>query len=376
MAGPDLTNDRAFAEKVRQKLSTIPMLRDVQYGQALDYPAINVDLNRDLGGVLGVTSDSVSRALAPITSSSRFTQPIYWAAANTGISYQVQVEVPQQQVKSVEDVRNVPVQTSRGTSVLLRNVANVKSDTVSGEYDRYNGQRLVSVTANIEGASLGDAAAKVSVALKELGSPPPKVTVMVRGQVAPLEELLSSLRSGLLIAAFVIFLVLVANFQSVPLALATISAAPAVIAGVALTLWVTGTTLNMKSYMGAITALGVAVANAILLITFAERSRFGGRSAAEAAHDGAVSRLRPILMTSTAMVSGMLPLALGLGASGQETAPLGRAVMGGLVFATATTLLVLPSIFSLIRARADRQSPSLDPDDPHATSGATLQGSA
>ena len=375
VAGPDLTNDRAFAEKVRQKLSAIQILRDVQFGQALDYPAVGVDLNRDLGGVLGITSDSISRALAPITSSSRFTQPIYWAAANTGISYQVQVEVPQQQVKSIEDVRNVPVETSKGTSVLLRNVASVKSDTVSGEYDRYNGQRLVSVTANIEGASVGDAAARVNAALKELGNPPPRVTVMVRGQVAPLEELLSSLRSGLLIAAFVIFLVLVANFQSVPLALATISTAPAVIAGVAVTLWVTGTTLNMESYMGAITALGVAVANAILLVTFAERSRLAGRSSAEAAHDGAVSRLRPILMTSIAMVAGMLPLALGLGASGQETAPLGRAVIGGLAFATATTLLVLPSIFSLIRARAGRQSPSLDPDDLHAASEATLQGS-
>lgn len=373
VAGPDLTNDRAFAEKVRQKLSAISVLRDVQFGQALDYPAVSVDLNRDLGGVLGVTSENVSRALAPVTSSSRFTQPVYWAAANTGISYQVEVEVPQQQVKSVEDVRNVPVETSKGTSVLLRNVADVKSDTVAGEYDRYNGQRLVSVTANIEGSSLGDAAAKVNAAIKDLGSPPPKVTVMIRGQVAPLEELLSSLRSGLLIAAFVIFLVLVANFQSVPLALATISTAPAVIAGVAVTLWITGTTLNMESYMGAITALGVAIANAILLITFAERSRLGGRSSAEAAHDGAITRLRPILMTSIAMVAGMLPLALGLGASGQETAPLGRAVIGGLVFATATTLLVLPSIFALIRARTDRLSPSLDPDDHHLTGGATSQ---
>jgi multidrug efflux pump subunit AcrB len=154
------------------------------------------------------------------------------------------------------------------------------------------------------------------------------------------------------------------------LALITISTAPAVVAGVALTLWLSSTTLNLESFMGAITATGVAIANAILLVTFAERSRLTGNSAMAAASDGALSRLRPILMTSLAMIAGMVPLAVGMGEGGEQSAPLGRAVIGGLFFATVATLLVLPSIFSLVRERAHRRSPSLDPDDPlHAHAG-------
>jgi multidrug efflux pump subunit AcrB len=168
-----------------------------------------------------------------------------------------------------------------------------------------------------------------------------------------------------------IFLLLVANFQSFQLALITISAIPATVAGAFLALLLTGSTLNLESFMGAIMAVGVAVANAILLVAFAERSRMAGQSAAEGALQGAVSRLRPILMTSLAMIAGMLPMAIGFGEGGGQTAPLGRAVIGGLAAATLTTLLVLPSVFALVRAKASRRSPSLDPDDP-ARAVATL----
>jgi len=176
--------------------------------------------------------------------------------------------------------------------------------------------------------------------------------------------MLDGLRRGLLMAVAVIFLLLAANFQSWRLPLLVVSTAPAVLAGVLLMLWWTGTTLNIQSFMGAIMAVGVAVANAILLVTFAERSRMAGAGAAEAAVEGARSRLRPILMTSTAMIAGMAPMALGLGEGGAQTAPLGRAVVGGLAAATVATLLVLPSLFALVQARAPRRSASLDPDDP------------
>jgi len=162
----------------------------------------------------------------------------------------------------------------------------------------------------------------------------------------------------------VIFLLLVANFQSVTLALVTISTVPAAVVGATIALWLWGSTLNLQSFMGTIMAVGVAVANAILLVTFAERSRVAGNTSRDAAMDGAVSRLRPILMTSLAMIAGMLPMAIGLGESGGQTAPLGRAVIGGLAAATLTTLLVLPGVFALARTKADRHSPSLDPDDP------------
>jgi multidrug efflux pump subunit AcrB len=168
----------------------------------------------------------------------------------------------------------------------------------------------------------------------------------------------------LLLAVVVIFLLLMANFESVKLALAVVSTVPAVIAGVALSLWLTQTTLNLQSFMGAIMSVGVAVANAILLVTFAERSRMDGATPADSAVDGAQSRLRPILMTSLAMIAGMIPMALGLGEGGEQTAPLGRAVVGGLAGATIATLVVLPSVFAILQGRAGVRSVSLDPDDP------------
>jgi multidrug efflux pump subunit AcrB len=186
-----------------------------------------------------------------------------------------------------------------------------------------------------------------------------------------MQQMLDGLRTGLLLAVVVIFLLLAANFQSVKLSFIVVSTVPAVIAGVVLMLWLTGTTLNIQSFMGAIMAIGVAVANAILLVTFAERSRIGGAAADAAAVDGAQSRLRPILMTSLAMMAGMMPMALGLGEGGQQTAPLGRAVVGGLAVATLATVLVLPSVFAIIQGRAHRRSASLDPDDPGSGSFAT-----
>jgi multidrug efflux pump subunit AcrB len=220
------------------------------------------------------------------------------------------------------------------------------------------------VTANIAGADLGSVAAQVEKALKELGSPPRGVEESLRGQVVPMRQMFNGLQTGLLLAVAAIFLLLAANFQSVKLSLIVVSTVPAVISGVIFTLWLTGTTLNIQSFMGAIMAIGVAVANAILLVTFAERDRMSGAAADLAAVEGAQSRLRPILMTSLAMIAGMLPLSLGLGESGKQTAPLGRAVVGGLAVATLATLLILPSVFALVQGRTSRRSPSLDPNDP------------
>jgi multidrug efflux pump subunit AcrB len=361
--GTNLNTDRDFADKVRAKLQTIPVLRDVQFGQPLSYPSINVDVDRERAGLLGVSERDVTQSLTPATSSSRFTQALYWPAPATGVTYQIQVEFPQIPISSLQDIGNVRI-NGGDKSVLLRNIASVKEGTAVGEYDRYNGQRMVSVTANIEGADLGTVAGLVQNAVAELGPPPRGVSVDVRGQVQPLKDLLAALRAGLLVAVAVIFLVLIANFESVPLALVTIATVPAVIAGVSVTLWFWGTTLNLESYMGTIMAVGVAIANAILLVSFAERDRRTGMTARDAAREGAVSRLRPILMTTCAMIAGMLPMALGLGQGGEQTAPLGQAVIGGLGFGTLATLLVLPAIFALVRARASRRSSSLDPDDP------------
>jgi multidrug efflux pump subunit AcrB len=266
-------------------------------------------------------------------------------------------------MNSVEEAQNLPVVYRSGEAVLLRNVAKVTESTTMGQYQRYNMQRMINVTANLSGADLGTVAQEVAGALREMGDPPPRVSVAVRGQVVPLQQMLDGLRTGLLVAVVVIFLLLAANFQSLKLSLIVVSTTPAVIAGVALVLWVSHTTLNIQSFMGAIMAVGVAVANAILLVTFAERSRMAGAAAGAAAVDGAQSRLRPLLMTSLAMIAGMLPMALGLGEAGEQTAPLGRAVVGGLAVATLATLLVLPSVFAIVQARTHRRTASLDPDD-------------
>lgn len=304
-----------------------------------------------------------SRSLVAATSSSRFVVPNYWADPNSGVAYQLQVQIPQNRMNTLEEVKNLPIAYRDGKAVLLRNVASVTNSTAVEQYERYNMQRMVTVTANTSGADLGSVTKQVTRAIKELGDPPARVNVAVRGQVVPMQQMVNGLQIGLLLAVVVIFLLLAANFQSLKLSLIVVSTTPAVIAGVALILWLTGTTLNIQSFMGAIMAVGVAVANAILLVTFAERSRIEGMESAAAAVEGARSRLRPILMTSLAMIAGMLPMALGLGEGSEQTAPLGRAVVGGLVVATFATLFILPSVFAIVQRRVTTRSASVSPYD-------------
>ncbi len=368
VSGPNLAVSREFAEKLKARLAAIPSLRDVQFGQSLDYPTVDVNVDRERAGLMGVKIAEVSRSLVTATSSSRFVVPNYWADPNSGVAYQIQVQIPQTRMNSLEEAKNIPVAFHDGSAVLLRNIARVTPGTTVGQYERYNMQRIITVTANIAGADLDQVARQVTQAIKDVGAPPPKVSVAVRGQIVPLAQMLDGLQTGLLMAVVVIFLLLAANFQSVKLSLIVVSTVPAVIAGVVLMLWLTRTTLNIQSFMGAIMAVGVAVANAILLATFAERSRLGGMDAGAAAVEGAQSRLRPILMTSLTMIAGMLPMALGLGEGGEQTAPLGLAVVGGLAMATLATLGVLPAVFTIIQGRSGRHSASLDPDDPQSAS--------
>jgi multidrug efflux pump subunit AcrB len=363
VSSPSLPLTRETAEKLLGRLAAIPSLRDLQLGPSLDYPSIDVHLDREKAGILGVKTVDVSRALTAATSSSRFTAPVFWADPTSGVAYQVQVEVPETQMTSVDDLRNVPMTGREGQPVLLENVAAVTQGTMVGEYDRYNMQRTLTVSANVSGEDLGRLEAHLKDAVGGLGPVPPRVTVAVRGQIAALEQVLGGLRTGLALAIVVVFLLLAANFQSVRLSLAVVSTAPAVIAGVALALWLTGTTLNVQSFMGAIMAIGVATANAILLVTFAERARQAGSPAAEAGLQGARDRIRPILMTSAAMMAGMVPMAVGLGEGGEQTAPLARAVIGGLAAATVATLTVLPAVFAVLQSRQPVGSGSLEPDE-------------
>jgi multidrug efflux pump subunit AcrB len=364
ITGPDFAATRAFATKMQDELGRIPALRDLQYGQALDYPAIQVDVNRQLAGQLGVTVDQIGRSFAASTASSRFVAPNYWADPRTGIAFQVQVQVPQPRVTSLDDLRVVPVSGDRGAHALLGDVATINNSTIVGEYDRINGQRMVTLTANVAGQDLGRTVGQVDAAIARAGAPPRGGAVMVRGQIGAMRETFTNITAGLVVAVVVIFLLLAANFQSLRLAFVVVSTVPAVLMGVVLILFITRTTLNVQSFIGGIMAIGVAVANAILLVTFAEQARTHGTSPLQTAIAAAQSRMRPVLMTSAAMIAGMVPMALALGEGADATAPLGRAVIGGLAAATVATLIVLPSVYSLVQQSARAGSPSLDPDDP------------
>src|SRR5258707_1306770 len=351
--GPALPATRAFAEKIGVELVKIEALRDLQYAQPLDYPSLQVQINRDRAGQFGGTAADVGRSLATATSSSRYTDLNFWRDPGSGNGFQIQVEIPQAKMASIEDVADLPVmaRNAGGTGrPLVSDVATVDYGTTPGEVDRYNMQRVVSFTANVHGKPLGKIVTDIRQAIARAGAPPRGISVNNRGQVPAFEETLAGLRSGLLLSILVIFLLLAANFQSFRLALAVIAPVPAVICGVLLMLLLTGTTLNVQSFMGAIMAIGISVANAILLLTFAESARREGGLVADAALPGARGPSRANLMTGIARIAGMIPLALGTGERAQ-TAPLGRAVVSGLFLATIATLIVPPAVHTLVQAR-------------------------
>ena len=359
VAGPDLAESEAYAREVVARLKTVDYLRDVQIGELLEYPSVEINVDRKRAAQLDVTVEEVGKALAPATWSSRFTTPVYWADPRSGIAYQVQVEIPQSMIQSLEDVSQVPIKSRAPAPTLVGDVADVAFGQAVGEYHRYNMQRMVTVTANVVDHDLGRAAADIRTALAEL--PPPRgVNVNVRGQVSPMELMTGSLELGLMLAVVAVFLLLAAYFQSVSVAFAVIMAVPAVLSGVTLALALTGVTLNIQSFMGAIMAIGVSVADSILLCTFAEKFRRGGMSSVEAAIEASRSRMRPILMTSVVMIAGMTPLALGA----EQTAPLGIAVIGGLIASTLAALVVIPSVFAVVQRNASTSSSSIDPEDP------------
>jgi len=362
--GPSLAADYDYAQKVQSQLAKLEFVRDLQFAQEYNYPTLNINIDRVRAGQFGLTMSDVVRSVVPATSSSRFTEPNYWRDPNSGNAFQIQVELPQDRMQSVDELGRLSVASNSHPELQLVNLATLQPGTMPGLIERYNGQHIVSLTANLHGITLGDAARRLRQALAEVGPPPRGAKLVTKGQIPPLEQTVSGLRVGLLLAVAVIFLLLTANFQSLRLALAVVITVPAVLCGVLLLLLATHTTLNIQSFMGAIMAIGIAVANSILLITFAERARHEERPVIDAAREGAVGRLRAILMTASAMIAGMVPMAIGFGEGGSQSAPLGRAVIGGLLVSTYATLTILPSVYAILQGRASLASPSLNPMDP------------
>lgn len=386
VSGHSLVADKVYAEKVMKEMQKIALLKDLQWGQPLDYPTCQIEIDRELAGQLGVTATDVARSLQPAFFSSRFVNLSLWRDADTGFSYQVQVQVPQDQIKSKDDIATFPtMRDSKDIEMdekdhlenpeidkyyagsksryrqhpLISDVANVNYGVTQGEYDRYNMMRMLSLTANIGGDDLGRAGEAVSEAVKRVGKPPAGVFVDVMGQVPLLSDTFFHLLSGLILAVVVITLMLLAYFQAARVVLIVMSTTPMILLGVLTMLTLTGTTLNVQSFMGAIMCIGVGIANALLLVVFAEESRRNGMTATQAAVHGAQQRMRPILMTSIAMVAGMIPMALSSG----QSAPLGRAVIGGLSMSTTAVLTLLPLVFAMIQSNAPLHPASVHPDD-------------
>jgi multidrug efflux pump subunit AcrB len=351
---------------VRQKLATVSALRDLGYEEPQHYPTVDVKVDRAMAGQLGTTADNVASAIVSATASSRFVAPSYWRDPRSGVSYQVQVQVPQAKMTSLADIGNIPVGSTTGARPLVNQLASLRSTTVPGELDRQNGQWMLALSANLGTRDLRLANKAIEKALADAGAPPRGVQTQIRGQVSALQQIFAELVIGLAAAIGVILLLLTANFQSLRLALVVVSTVPAVLTGSILILLLTGTTLNLESFMGTIMAVGVAVANAILLVSFAEQNRLKGADSHDAARAAASERLRPVLMTSLAMIAGMIPMALALGEGSEGVAPLGRAVIGGLLVATLATLFLLPMVFGIAQRRAATGSRSLDPEDPQS----------
>lgn len=362
IGGKDLKDGQKYANQLITVLKKIPYLRDIRINQPLNYPSFDIKIDRVRLAQFGLTADMVSKSVVAATSSSRFTAKNFWLDEKKGYAYQVQVALPEYEMSSVQDMENIPL-ISGQLRPTLGDVATITPTTIPGEYDRVGPRRIVTVSANIHQVDLGTATVDVNRAIAQAGETPKGTVVELKGMAKLLEETLQSLSSGLGLAIVVIFLLLAANYQSFKVSGVVLVTIPAVLAGSILILLATGSTLNLQSYMGIIMSVGVSVANALLLVTNAETLRFTYKDSYQAAKVAGAVRLRPILMTSIAMVVGMIPMASGLSESGEQSAPLGRAVIGGLVASTFAALLVLPVVFAAVQKNSSLVSPSLNPED-------------
>ena len=361
-----------YANKLLVKLKEIDYLRDQQIPQSLNYPAFDINIDRVRAAQLGIDAQDIARSLVPITASSRYTSKNMWVGGMMGIAYDVQVQTPQNILNTKDELMNVPLGKNSDRPV-LGDVATITPTKVLGESYNLGTMAYTPVTANIHDADLGRAQKDVQAAIESLGELPKGVNIQVSGMVPVLDETMNSLATGLLIAVIVIFLMLTANFQSFKVSLVILTTVPFVILGSLLLMKITGSTLNLQSYMGIIMSVGVSIANAVLLISNAESLRLQNGDALSSAIQAASLRIRPIIMTTLAMIAGMLPMAIGHGEGGDQVAPLGRAVIGGLIASSFSVLLLLPLVFVWIQNKTSTQSSSLDPEDENSIHYITLE---
>ncbi|ODS91690.1 MAG: acriflavin resistance protein [Chryseobacterium sp. SCN 40-13] len=354
--------NRMYANKLLAKLKEIDYLRDQQIPQSMDYPAMQINIDRTRAAQLGLDVQDISKSLVAATASTRYTNKNLWVGGMMGIAYDVQVQTPQNILNSKEELANLPLSKNSDRPV-LGDVATITPTKELGESYNLGTMGYTSVTANLYKKDLEQASKDVQTAIASLGELPKGLNIEVAGMTPVLNETLSSLATGLLIAVFVIFLMLAATFQSFRVSIVILSTVPFVVVGALLMLNITGSTLNLQSYMGLIMSVGVSIANAVLLISNAETLRKSNIDAVVSGVEAAKLRIRPIIMTTLAMIAGMLPMAIGFGEGGDQIAPLGRAVIGGLLFSTFSVLIILPLVFGWMQKNASIISTSLDPED-------------
>jgi multidrug efflux pump subunit AcrB len=362
--GNSLQQDYEIALRLKDKMAQIPGVVDLRIGEPLDYPTFKVEVDRAKAMQFGVTQNQIASSLLASLSGAQLLQPNFWLDPVSGVNYNVIAQVPQEKISSVNDLANTPLSVSPRTAAvqnyvsqdsfqaanqpqLLGNLATVSHAWDPAVIAHYTVQRVIDVDCGVSGRDLGGATADVKRAISGLGSLPPGTHVIVRGQSAAMSESFRTLGEGLLLAIILVYLLMVANFQSWLEPFIIMMAVPGALAGVLWMLVITGTTINVESLMGAIMAVGVGVANGNLLIIFANELREDGYSPVAAAIEAGRIRFRPIIMTALAMILGMLPMALALGSGAEQNAPLGRAVIGGLLAATAMTLFVVPAVYSI-----------------------------
>jgi multidrug efflux pump subunit AcrB len=356
--GYDRATNLRVAKELRQRMAAIPGIVDAHLQQETDGPAFLAEIDRTRAAQFGLNVNSIAGNLNVSLSSSEQVSPNFWTDPVQGRPYYIAVQTPEPRVHSLNDIANTPVSTAMGTTGnpipgLLSNVATLKRDSLPTNTNQTNIQPVYEVYASVQNRDLGGVSDEISKIVADLQKQlKPGNTIQVLGQIDSMNSSFADLGVGLLFAAVIVYLLMVVNYQNFGDPFVVILALPATLCGIVTTLFITGTTLNVPSLMGAIMAVGVASANSILLVTFAREQQLAGKPALEAAIDAGHTRIRPVLMTAAAMIVGMIPMAIG-GPGEEQNAALARAVIGGLLFATPTTLLVVPYLFSLLRKGND-----------------------
>jgi len=356
IVGFDAAHNREFANQLLQKLRGVPGAVDLHIQQSADYPQFNVDVDRGKAQLVGLTEQAVASNLLVSLSGSFQTAPSFWSDPKSGTQYQVVAQTPQFRLQSLNDLGNTPLNAPRGASQILSSVASIHRSVAPAVVSHYNATPVIDIFGSVEGTDLGHVAAQIDKIVASASKDLPKGSrIAVRGQVQTMKASFNGLLIGLVAAIVLVYILIVVNFQSLLDSFIIITALPGALAGIVWMLFLTHTTVSVPALTGAIMCMGVATANSVLVISFARERLDAGDHAFEAALQAGFTRLRPVLMTATAMIIGMIPMALGLGDGGEQNAPLGRAVIGGLIFATVATLFFVPTVFAIIHGRKSAQ---------------------